>query len=179
MSDGTMTEISDNVKKVWHVTAPWLLIFILFILSIIPHSIPGYFAVKPDLILIAIYYWSIHRPTIVPPSASFVLGLIMDLFSALPLGLNAFIFVLVQKFTSDQRKLFLGQPYFVSWVGFAFVCFISTLIKIGVFYLITRNLPVLDLVWLSMGLTIAIFPIVTILLIASHKIMLRAEGQNA
>ena len=179
MSDGAMAEISESIKKVRHGAAPWLLIFILFILNIIPHSIPGYFAVKPDFILIAIYYWAIHRPTIVPPSASFAVGIAMDLFSALPLGLNAFIFVLVQKFTSDQRKLFLGQPYFVSWLGFAFVAFVSTVIKIGVFYLITGNKPVLDLVGFSMALTVAIFPIITILLIASHKVMLRAENQHA
>ena len=108
----------------------------------------------------------------------FVVGLLMDIFSALPLGLNAFIFVLVQKFISDQRKVFLGQPYYVSWLGFAFICLISTGLKVGVFFLSKYALPTFGELTMHIALTVVIFPIVTILLIGSHKLMLKVERRN-
>lgn len=178
MTEWAMNDISENAKKIWHLTAPGVLIACLFILNIIPHAIPEYGTIKPDLILIVIFYWSVHRPTIMPPSISFILGLLMDVFSAFPLGLNAFIFVLVQKFISDQRKLFLGQPYYVLWIGFAFICVVANALKTAVFTLMNNNLPSTGEIALHVGLTVAIFPLITILLIGAHKLMLKAERRS-
>ena len=173
-----MEEFSGNAKRIWHLITPGALIILLFILNIIPHSIPNYGAIKPDFMLIAIFYWAVHRPGFMPPSICFLLGVLMDIFSALPLGLTAFIFILLHKFTRDQRKVFLGQPYYVSWIGFIFICAVCNILKSAGFYFITGNWPEPNAIYLSTALTIGLFPIVTIFLIASHKLMSRAEQEK-
>ena len=88
------------------------------------------------------------------------------------------IFVLVQKFISDQRRVFLGQPYYVAWVGFAFICVVSNVLKTGAFFLFQKSLPDTGEIAVHIALTVAIFPLVTILLIGAHKLMLKVERRN-
>ena len=173
-----MGDVTDRIHKFWNLLAPIALILIFFVLTVIPHQISNFGTIKPDLLLIAIFYWSVHRPGIVKPSICFLTGLLLDILSAFPLGLNALVFVIVQKLISDQRRVFLGQPYYVSWIGFGLICLLANAIKIGVFYLMNDALPGMEEIYFNVMITIAIFPIVTILLIGSHKLMLKAERKN-
>ena len=173
-----MGDVTERINKFWNLLAPVALILLFFWLAIVPHHIPNYGTIKPDFLLIIIFYWSVHRPGIMKPSVCFLIGLLLDIFSAFPLGLNALIFVIIQKLISDQRRIFLGQPYYVSWIGFTLMCLLANAIKVGVFYLINDGLTGLEEIYLNTMITIAIFPIVTILLIGSHKLMLRAERKD-
>lgn len=173
-----MSDFSEKSQKFWNLIAPGALILVFLILAVVPHHIPGYGSIKPDFLLIAVFYWSVHRPSLMPPSVCFVLGILLDVFSAFPLGLNALVFVIVQKLISDQRKLFLGQPFYVSWIGFGLMCLLANAIKTGVFYIMNDSLPGLEEIYFNMLLTIAIFPLVTILLIGSHKLMLKTERKG-
>lgn len=167
--------MTTHPKKITPIIAPVLLTFILFVMNIIPHALPGYGTIKTDVLLVAIFYWSVHRPSLFPPWLCFVLGVIIDIYSSFPLGVTAFVYVLSQKFSNDQRKVFLGQPYYVSWIGFAVICGVGHLIRALVFYLL-QNRPIdTSQLGLSIALTIAIFPLITLILIAAHRWMIQIE----
>lgn len=173
-----MSGIGEKFKTFWHHVAPLLLILFFMILEVIPYNIAGYTGIKPELILIAIFYWSVHKPSLMSPLLSFLLGLTLDMISALPLGVNALTFVLINKLATDQRRVFLGQPYWVSWAGFSIVALLAICVQTALVYLITGALAEYSNLLMIFILTVALFPLISFLLIASHKIMLRSKQGN-
>ena len=89
----------------------------LILLSAMPFRIVHLGEVRPAFMLMAVYYWTILRPT--PPLAVFALGLVLDLLSDYPFGMNAMVLVAVQALTAHNRKFLLGQSFLVIWAGFA------------------------------------------------------------
>lgn len=70
----------------------------------------------PDLVLIAVYLASVRRPPAVSAPVLFGLGLLHDLLSAVPVGLHAFVYVLVYGLASNLPL----DPHRLShlWLGF-------------------------------------------------------------
>ena len=57
--------------------------------------IPGYAEIAPVLALMAVYHWAIYRPNLMPLWSIFVLGVLQDLLSGVPLGLYILVFLTV------------------------------------------------------------------------------------
>src|SRR3546814_12062803 len=60
---------------------PFLSTVVLVIVGLMPMHIPGYSAVSPSLTLIAVYYWALHRPDLMPAVAVFAVGLLQDVLA--------------------------------------------------------------------------------------------------
>lgn len=141
----------------------------LFCLGFASLSIPGLGEIKPSFILMAIYYWAIFRPTLMPPAMTFLLGLLTDFLSGFPPGLNALVFVTIQWFVREQRRFLRGQPYLVIWFGFAIVALTSGLILWLLYGLIRFHWspPLQPLLAALMG--IALFPAVGLVMLLVHR----------
>ena len=143
----------------------------LLMLNMASLPLPYANGVKNHLVLMAVYYWAIYRPTLVPPVFCFLLGLAMDVLAGFPLGVNACVLVTVQWLVRDQRKFLIAQPYIVIWAVFGLVAAMATLLE-----------------WVLMGLrdwdwqdplppltgtiiSLFLFPVVTLLLAATHRIL--------
>ncbi len=150
----------------------------LVVLNIVPYFLDGMTGIKPDLFLIALFYWATHRPSLVPLWATFIVGLIFDSFSGLPLGLSSFVFILIRKIVTSQRNVLLGQSHLVFWAAFSFVCLIMNAVKLGVFWLLAGYLPELENIVFSVLLTIAVFPSVIMLLILTHRYLPLSDGEG-
>ena len=71
--------------------APFLSIIVALAVQEAALPWPGWSnALRPDLVLIALLYWRIYRPDRCGPSHAFIAGLMLDLLSGAPIGLNAF-----------------------------------------------------------------------------------------
>jgi rod shape-determining protein MreD len=90
-------------------------------LSSMPYGIPYFGPVTPFFALIAIFYWSVHRPEQVPAVAIFAIGLLQDLITGGPPGSVALLLLLVHALAVSQQRILLGQSYLVEWAGFALV----------------------------------------------------------
>lgn len=152
-------------------TVPLAFLAVLFLFSVtaLPWSVTG--TVKPQLVLIALYYWSIYRPTLVPPYLCFGLGLMIDIISGLPLGMNAVILTLVQWVVRDQRQFLMAQAYMTLWAIFALVCFCALFLAWGMFGLIESGWPSITPTVISGALSVLLFPVVTFFLVLIHKIL--------
>ena len=75
----------------------------------------------PALPLIAVFYWTLYRPDLMPPVAAFVIGLLQDILGGLPLGVSACVLVGVHAAVNTQRRFFIGKSFAVVWLGFALV----------------------------------------------------------
>ncbi len=147
------------------------LTFALFLLTLCSFSIPHTGQVRPFFLLMAIYYWSVFRPTLVPPSAAFGMGLLVDFLSGLPGGLTAGLLVAVQWIVRGQRRYLMGQSYVVLWTGFAMVAFGTAAAQWAVFGLLRLSWPPVEPILAGAGLSVLLFPPVVVVLQRVHRLL--------
>lgn len=148
-----------------------LAVFVLFILSAFPFEIAYLGEVRPFFMLMAVYYWTIMRPSLLPPLATFIIGIILDLLFNWPLGMNAVVLVTAQAVTLSQRKFLLGQLFLVIWVGFALIAFGTGAVQWALFALFNMTLISIKSMLISSVLSVLLFPLMVLPLAMLHKIL--------
>jgi rod shape-determining protein MreD len=101
--------------------APFALTMLSLIIANMPLHLPYFIPLGLGLPMISVYYWAIHRPSLLPAPAVFLVGLIGDLMGAAPLGVGTLLLLLVYAIALSQRRLFFGQPFLVVWWGFMMI----------------------------------------------------------
>ena len=150
---------------------PQILLLLLMFLNMASIPLPYAGTVKAHLVLMAVYYWSIYRLTLVPASWCFCIGLAMDVIGGPALGLNALVLVLIQWVVRDQRKFLMGQPYFVIWAAFGLVTLCALLMQWALSGLVGLQWIPLAPVMGSMMITMLLFPLVGMILLFTHRIL--------
>ena len=97
---------------------PVLFTLVLILINVIPLHIPGFSRIVPVLPLMAVYHWAVYRPELMPPLAVFVIGVVYDMLSGAPLGVNALVFLTVYGVVLYQQRFFVGRSFFIVWFGF-------------------------------------------------------------
>lgn len=110
---------------------PFALAALLVVLSLAPVRLPGFGAIAPWLPLIAVYFWSAHRPDLLPVWAVFLLGLFCDLATGGPLGVSSVALMLVQLSVKSQRRHILPQPFIVQWSFFAVFAILAEVVLLA------------------------------------------------
>jgi rod shape-determining protein MreD len=100
---------------------PGLTLFLCIFVASVPFGLPYLSDVTPFLSLMAVYYWSIYRPDLIPAVVVFMGGLLQDVLTGGPIGLLALVLVLVHGIGVSQRGVFLGKSFQVEWWGFGLV----------------------------------------------------------
>ena len=164
----TLSEKADFIARLSIVLG---VILTLFFLNVIAVPIPLLASMDLPFVLIAIYYWTIHRPTLMPPAFVFIIGLALDMLTANILGLNALIFTLCHALITNQRSFLLAQPFFAQWVGFALISALAMLLGWGMNALANWT-------WISpfmqiqdYGIGVLILPLIVFVLHLSHRML--------
>lgn len=152
---------------------PIALTFALILVGAIPFYIPGLQSVAPSLPFIAVFYWSLHRPDLMPPAAAFFIGLFQDILSGAPVGTGAAVFVVLHAAVQSQRTFFHGKPFSVLWLGFAVAAVAAA--ALGWVIMSAMTLALVDgrSVMLQAVTTIGCFPLVVRALWFCHVTVLR------
>lgn len=150
---------------------PYGLMVALFFMGLMAVPYPFGVLTKVPFFIMAIYYWSIYRPTLVAPWLVFAAGMVMDVIGGFALGFNALIFVILQWFITDQRRFLMGQPFIMVWVGFVFACGSVLLVEWGLFSLLQFQYIAAMPLLFSFLLGVTLFPFVSILLHMTHKVL--------
>lgn len=162
-----MQDVILNTIARWGLTL--LVIFVLFILSAIPLEFFNIGEIRPAFMLIAIYYMTILRPSMISSLLVFLIGLMLDLVSSYPLGLNALILVSVQWLVKGQRKLLMSQPFKIVWGGFFLVALVVGFLQWAVLSLFNFSIYSPKPVIFSALLSSCIFPLLALPLSLIHK----------
>ncbi len=85
----------------------------------LPLPSPAPDAVAPFLLVIVVFYWSLHTPQLMSPLVIFLLGLLFDALVGGPLGLTAFALLLVRALLGARQRGLVAQPGPVLWASFA------------------------------------------------------------
>ena len=137
---------------------PLGLSILLVMLSAVPVYLPGYGQIAANLVLMSVFYWSVHRPELVAPAPVFGIGLLQDVLGGTPPGMNALILLLVRSAVVTQGRVFRGKSFLVLWWGFSLVALGAGLglwaLNMG--YALTPLDPAPTL--FRWGVTVALFP---------------------
>jgi rod shape-determining protein MreD len=152
---------------------PLLLTLLLAAIGVLPLHIPGLSPVAPALSLMAVYYWAIFRPDLLPAPLVFAAGLFQGVLSGLPLGVEALVLLAAYSTVASQRRFFLGKSFVVMWWGFLLVA-AGALAGEWVMVSVLRD-AIVDArpVAIEFVMTLALFPFVTWLLVRAQKGLLR------
>ncbi len=149
-------------------------IILFLLLNVVSFSMPHAGDFKPFFLLMAVYYWAIYRPSVMPAAYTFALGLTMDFLTGVPLGLSALILIGLQTIVQHSRLFLMGQPYIMVWVGFGIVAIGNALLLWLVTSLHSMNFPpvsVLAQALVAAFLSMLIFPIASLILHGVHRVL--------
>ena len=98
---------------------PYSILAGLFVLNIVSVPYPLSVFFKAPLLLIALYYWCVFRPTLLPAWLVFIGALAFDLLSgSLLIGSSAALMLAGRFVLLDQRRFLTGQGFIMIWIGF-------------------------------------------------------------
>ncbi|MCH8684807.1 rod shape-determining protein MreD [Pedomonas mirosovicensis] len=115
------------VAASWRRAVPTFMTIVSVIGMVLPVFLPG--PVLPHLPFLCIFYWSIHRPDLMPSWAAFLAGLVIDATLTLPIGLNATLFTLFSAGLASQVMVFQSRPFAFSLAVGAFVVLLFQLLS--------------------------------------------------
>jgi rod shape-determining protein MreD len=170
MASGILT-FSQKIDILLRFCTAYALIICFWAMDVVSFQIPYFQDIRPSFTLMALFYWSIYRPTLLPPWMAFLLGILIDLLSGLPIGLTAVLFVLAQRVVVDQRKIFSGQSFLSVYFGY-------TVIAAAVYILQWFLYGFVILQWVSFQpvlgmiiLGVVFFPLALLLMNLTHRML--------
>lgn len=146
-----------------------LVCFLFLPLIVLPFPHTDY--IKPQFMLMGIYYWAIYRPVSVSAPFCFVLGLATDLLTGAVPGIHAILFVLLQWSIRDQRRFLMGQPYITLWAVFGVVVLAVSSLQWMLFGLAASAWSSFLPVFVNSLVSFLIFPLITIMLVSVHRLL--------
>lgn len=158
----------DLVSRVVLVYA---LLLLLLILNAVSFALPFAAALQPSFVLIAVYFWAVYRPRLLPPVALLVIGIILDALLGLPFGLQALLFLLLYALLRAQRHYLSGQTFLIQWLGFTFVVIAVAIVQWIVIGFIGAGFVPVHMPLVQAFVTALLYPIVILPLFALHRLL--------
>jgi len=166
-----MLTLSERLRKLGGAVPPMLLLAALLLLNASALPIGDSIKVQVPLLLIAVFYWSVYRPALVPLWLVFLFGVLLDFLTGVPLGLSAFVLMAVTLIVRDQRILLMGQTFATLWFVFALFCAGTALLKWFLFGLVHWNWGSIGALWPDMIAGILLYPLVCLVLNLASRFM--------
>jgi len=142
---------------------------LLMLLSNAPFGIPDQATLLPAVAVVAVFFWSVFRPSGMPPLAVFLIGLLLDLLGWLPLGTGVVTLLTVHAFCLYWRRGLARQGFLAIWLVFAGFALGAAAVMWGLVGLLAlRAVPVGPALFQAV-LTTAIYPALAIPLAHAHR----------
>lgn len=167
---GPQLSFAEYIEYILRLSVAYGFLLLLFFLNIVsvPYPVAAFF--KAPLLLVAIYYWSIYRPTLLPPWLVFIAGVLFDILTGAPfVGMSAVLFLLCRMAVIDQRRFLIGQNFSMVWFGFCGLNIIYHFVQWGLFSALNGQwLYARDFIQ-ALVLGVFLFPVVYLFLFLTHK----------
>jgi rod shape-determining protein MreD len=165
MREGPLQRAQRTLRGI----VPFVLTLMLSLAPTMPFRMPRDISVVPDLSLMAVFYWTIYRPDLLPMPAVFAIGLIQDIVTGGPIGVTPLILVGAYGMLLNQRRVFLGKPFMQTWWGFLIVATAACVVKFLVACLQASAFVPVQQAGLQYFSTLLLFPLIVWLLVAAHR----------
>lgn len=149
--------------------APAALAVVLLLATGLPIGAAARHGGIPLTQLAAVYFWTLYRPGLMPPWVVFGLGLLADLLTAAPLGVNPLILLLLHGGVLTQRRALARQSFLLVWIGFALFAAGMLALNWGLRSLLSLNFQALGPALFECGVTIAAYPLLAWLFVRLER----------
>lgn len=166
----------NSIDSVARNSAPSLLLVFMVILGQLPFSLPGDSAVTPYFVLMAVFYWGLHRPDLLPIAVVFCVGLLQDALEGEPFGVNAFVLTAVYWFVTAQQRHAADLSFVVLWLVFGLVAFIAEALRWLLISVLTMTVIGPWPVTFEFLMTVALYPVLTLAFVLAQKALPRPTG---
>ncbi|MDW8443865.1 MAG: rod shape-determining protein MreD [Acetobacteraceae bacterium] len=150
-------------------SAPAALAVVLLLAGGLPIGAAGQNGGMPLTIFASVYFWTLYRPGLMPPWVVFGLGLLADLLSAAPLGVNTLILLLLHGSVLTQRRTLARQSFLIVWIGFALFATVMLALTWGLRTLLSLTVQPIGPAVFECGMTIAAYPILAWLFVRLER----------
>ena len=165
MKAGAWIQLDQIARRL----VPFLMTVALIILAQVPMHLPSAVPIAPGFALIAVYFWALHQPNLIPAPIVFVFGLLQDALTGVPIGLNAFVLLVVYGLVVSQRRYFFGKSFAVLWWGFATLSIVIGLLQWATVSLLTGQVLSAVPLLVEYLTTVALYPVVAYVLVLTHR----------
>ena len=174
---GPHSSFADYIELTARMFVPYSFLGLLFVFSVVSVPYPVAVLFEAPLLLMALYYWCVYRPTLLPPWLVFIGGLFFDLATGMPaLGLSAFLFLLCRMAVIDQRRFLMGQGFVMVWIGFMVLDMAFHVVQWGIFSILNTQLMSVNDLAVVLMLGVFVFPPVYGFLYITHKFLPAPPG---
>ena len=124
-------------KKIFFMSSPFLLGLCLIFFSQTPVSLMPYYHQSFPFVVSLIFYFAVFNPKVLNVFLVFLLGIIMDSITSVPLGFNAFGFVFVFFMANLFQSYLQNMTFKELWFCFAMIFFFTDVLWAFLFFLIS------------------------------------------
>jgi rod shape-determining protein MreD len=96
-----------------------------------PLGMPGQAQSMPAFTLAAVFFWTLFRPSSLPPPLVFVIGILADLLGQMPIGSSVLVLLLTQLLVSRSRRFLPQKGFLFVWVVFVGVAAVASALQWG------------------------------------------------
>ncbi len=154
---------------------PVFLTVVLIFFSVLPLPLPFYGLFAPSFALMSVYFWTVHRPELMPQSAVFVMGLLQDVLMGTPLGVNAVVLLVAHMAVLSRRRGLVGHPFWFLWWGFALLAPAAMALTWILMSILNSGGLSIDVAIFAAIMAILAFPPLAWILIAIQRIILEED----
>jgi rod shape-determining protein MreD len=146
------------------------------IFTILPIKLPGYAALTPAFVLMAVYHWTLYRPDLLPATGLFAIGLAQDLLVGAPVGVSALVLLLARTAVLRYRRFFINRPFPFVWAGFTLLGTAAMAATWAMHCLLQQSVLNPRTVVFRAVLTVAIFPAASFVLGRGQRAVMGVAG---
>lgn len=173
----TLMQICLDLVRVFLVYGVFICLIFLLMAN---WALPYFSVLKPQIVLVAVFYWTLYRPTLMPPWVVFTTGLLLDSMNpVMPIGTHALSYLLIAGLLKPRRRMLMGQPFMMIWVAFIAVAVMDMVIKMTVIEVFTTISVNTMTVMLNGLVTTLFFPLVLMVLVWVHRMLPVSRGMIA
>lgn len=144
------------------------------VIKVVPLRLPAYAVIAPDLVLMAVFYWTVHRPDLLRAWGAFAVGLLDDILTGTPLGVSSLVLLLVHWTIISQHRLFRGLSFALLWFSFALIAAGAKLVTVALALVVGHGLIDPTIIFAQYAFTIAVYPLVSLLMGRAQRAFLPA-----
>lgn len=169
-------DFDENVASFFQRSLPLASSAIFLLLAYIPLNVAVFNNIRPDLGLICIYFWMLHRPDLFGLVSIVILGLLSSAVSSALPGASLFAYLTLYVLIYNTQKFFNAKPFVVIWYGFMALSLTTLLVKwlvVSIYY--SRFLPLSMLIF-GYLIGVALYPLVSMILAFIQNRFIQDEG---
>jgi rod shape-determining protein MreD len=154
-----MIRVLHRIDVIARQSVPFALALLLVLMSALPATLPVFRQAAPWWVLIAVFYWSVYRPDLMPVQAAFVLGLLQDFLIGTPPGVSALLYVVLRGCAGVIARHVTGRSFLKVWVLFAIVAASAVIARHLIMILWYEQLVDPGLAVVQLLLTVGVYPL--------------------